>query len=223
MGYGDQAMIGHPTGESRLMAEAVTAGLAYAMLLWWLSVCALGSFRPELLPFPYWPQLSGLRSDTSGALAFVVAAICLITSEYLRLRRRAAGPSVASRRLADRPVALFTVAVAETVAVLGTGLVVYISANAITHPKTLLVATTHLVSWPTEGTLRMLGLIGCAASVAVLRYLLASSPLAQPGRRPVAVGRTGVSGGPSWDEAAGDGFIAVSPGSPIPGPSDAEE
>ena len=158
-------------------------------------MCALGSFRPELLPFPYWPQLSGLRSDTSGALAFVVAAICLITSEFPRLRRRAAGPPVASRRLADRPAALFTVAVAETVAVLGTGLVVYISANAITHLRTLLVATTHLVSSPTEGTLRMLGLIGCAASVAVLRYLLASSPLAQSGRRPVAVGRTGVPGG----------------------------
>ncbi len=210
-------------GASRLMAEAVTAGLAYAMLLWWLSVCALGSFRPELLPFPYWAQLSGLRSDTSGALAFVGAASCLITSEYLRLRRRVAGPAVASRRLADRSAALFTVAVAETVVVLGTGLVFYISANAITHPKTLLIATTHLVSWPTEGTLRMLALIGCAASVAALRYLLAGSPLGRPGRSPVAVGRRGVPGGPSRAEAAGDGFIAVSPGSSVPGPSAAEE
>ena len=215
-------MTSPPARGNRLVAEAVTAGLAYATLLWWLSVCALGSFRPELLPFPYWPALSGLRSDTSGTLAFVVAAICLITSEYLRLRRRAAGPAVTSRRLADRPAALFTVAVAETVAVLGTGLVIYISANAITHPETLLIGTTHLTPWPTEGTLRILALIGCAASVAVLRYLLAGSPLGRAGRRPAAVS-AGVPGEPSRDEVAGDGFAAVSPGSSVPGSSAAEE
>jgi hypothetical protein len=205
MGYGDQAMTGSPARRSRLMAEAVTAGLAYAMLLWWLSVCALGSFRPELLPFPYWPQLSGLRSDTSGALAFVVAAICLVASEYLRLRRRAASrPGVASRRLVNRPAALFTVAVAETVAVLGTGLVVYISTNAITHPETLLIGTTHLAPWPTEGTLRMLALFGCAASVAVLRYLLAGVPLRRSGRQPAPAA-------PSGREPSGGDFPAVLP------------
>ena len=61
--------------------------------------------------------------------------------------------------------------------VLATGLVVYISTNAITHPDTLLVGTTHLAPWPTEGTLRIAALIGCVASVAVLRYLLAISAI----------------------------------------------
>lgn len=209
-------MTSHPGRGYRMVAEAVTAGLAYAMLLWWLSVCALGSFRPGLLPFPYWPDLGWLRSDTSGTLAFAVTAVCLVSSEYLRLRRRAVGRAVVGRLLADRPVALLTVAVAEMVAVLSTGLVGYISTNAITHPETLLMRTTHLAPWPTEGTLRMLALVGCAASVAVLRYLLAGSPLVRPWRRLVAASFTGVPGEPSRDEVAGDGFAAVSPGSPCP-------
>lgn len=215
-------MPSRPARGNRLVAEAVTAGLAYAAVLWWLSVCALGSFRPEMLPFPYWPQLSGLRSDTSGTLAFVVAAVCLIISEYLRLRRRAAGLAAPSR-LTDRPAALLTVAVAETVAVLSTGLVIYISANAITHPETLLIGTTHLAPWPTEGTLRVLALAGCAASVAVLRYLLAGSPLRRTGRGHAGSPATGVPGDSSRDEAAGNGFIAVTPGSAVPRQSAIEE
>jgi hypothetical protein len=202
-GFGDQSMTSCPARASRLTAEAVTAGLAYAMTLWWLSVCALGSFRPEFMAFPYWPRLTGLRSDTSGTLAFVVAAVCLVTSEYLRLRRRAAGRAVTDRRLADRPCVLFTVAAAETVAVLATGLVVYISTNAVTHPQTLMIGATHLAPWPTEGTLRIMALIGCAASVAVLRYLLAGVPL-RPGRRPAPAT-------PSGREQYGSDFAAIPP------------
>jgi hypothetical protein len=197
-------MTSGPARATRLTAEAVTAGLAYAMTLWWLSVCALGSFRPDFMAFPYWPRLTALRSDTSGALAFVVAAVCIVTSEYLRLRRRAAGRAVADRRLADRPPVLFTVAVAEMVAVLATGLVVYLSVNAVTHPETLMVAATHLVPWPTEGTLRIIALIGCAASVAVLRYLLAGVPLLRSGRRPAPAT-------PSGREPSGDDFAPILP------------
>ena len=151
----------------RLIVEAVTAGLAYAMTLWWLSVCALASFRPDLLSFPYWPHLAGLdaqqphltglRSDTSGALAFLVAAVCIVVSEYLRLRRKVNFPAPAGRRWPDSAPALLAVAVAEMVVVLATGLVVYISTNAITHPDTLLVGTSHLAPWPAEGTLRIAG------------------------------------------------------------------
>lgn len=215
-GYGDQPMSSRPTSSSRLMAEAVTAGLAYAMTLWWLSVCALASFRPEFLASPYWPKLTGLRSDTSGALAFFVAAACLITSEYLRLRRRVHGQAAAGRRSADSAPALFAVAVAETVVVLATGLVVYISTNAITHPETLFIGATHLAPWPTEGTLRILALIGCAGSVGVLRYLLAGSSIRHPGRRPAAAPPSaapgeGTSGRTIRTERAGDGFGALLP------------
>jgi hypothetical protein len=195
-------MRSRPAGANRLMAEAATAGLAYAMTLWWLSVCALASFRPEFLIFPYWPRLPALRSDTSGAIAFFVTAVCLVTSEYLRLRRRANGSAV-SRRAPESAQTLLTIAVAETVAVLATGLVVYISTNSVTHPETLMVGTTHLAPWPTEGTLRILALIGCACSIAALRYLLAGSFIRPTGSRPAVATRDGF--GPELPSIDGDG------------------
>ena len=194
----------------RLLVEAVAVGLAYAMTLLWLGVCALASFRPDFLSYPYWPRLPGLRSDTSAALAFFTAAVCLVVSEYLRLRRRGAAPAV--RQAPNSPAALLAVAVAEMVAVLSTGLVIYISTNAITHPETLMVVTTHLAPWPTEGTLRVLALIACACSVAVLRYLLAGSTIWRGGRRP-AVTSSGecTCGGGAHHEPAGDGSADMLP------------
>ena len=57
-------------------------------------------------------------------------------------------------------------AVAETVAVLATGLFVYLSFNAITHPGSLLLHITHLLPWPAEGTVRVEALLLCACSIA---------------------------------------------------------
>jgi uncharacterized membrane protein (DUF485 family) len=166
-----------PARANRLMVEAAAAGLSYAMLLWWLGVCALASFRPRLLPSPYWPELSWLRSDTSGVLAFVLTAVGLVTSEYLRLSRRVSRPASTRDRLVDRPSVLLVVAAAETAALLSTGLVAYISVNAITHPQTLSIRAIHLAPWPTEGTLRIIALIACGASVMALRYLVAGGPI----------------------------------------------
>jgi hypothetical protein len=59
------------------------------------------------------------------------------------------------------------------VALLATGLVVYLSVNAVTHPATLGVHATHLATWPTEGTLRVAALLSCTCSAAALRYLVA--------------------------------------------------
>jgi hypothetical protein len=38
--------------------------------------------------YPYWPAIPHLRTDTSGVLAFAVAAVSLSLSKYLELRRR---------------------------------------------------------------------------------------------------------------------------------------
>ena len=59
----------------------------------------------------------------------------------------------------------------KMVAVLVTGLVIYLSVNTVTHPATLDIHATHLASWPTEGTLRVESLVLCACAVAVLRFL----------------------------------------------------
>jgi hypothetical protein len=161
--------------QSRWLAiEAVTFGLAYSAGLWWGSVCLLASFRPDDLSAPYWAGLPDLRADTSGTLAFFAFAALFGCSEFLRLRR--GRPEVAARGDSVPlygAVAAAALAVAETVAVLATSLVIYLSVNAVTHPVTLNRQATHFSTWPTEGTLRMIALVLCVFSVSALRFLVA--------------------------------------------------
>jgi hypothetical protein len=162
-----------PGGDAWLAVEAATAGLAFGSLLEWASTALVGSFRPLDLADPYWRVVPWLRTDTSGFAAFIVAAVCLLSSEYLRLRRRR---SAASARAVPPPTApggavLLAMAAAETVAVLATGLFGYLSVNAVTHPATQQIQATHLLSWPTEGTLRVVALLLCIVSFGMVRYL----------------------------------------------------
>jgi hypothetical protein len=163
-----------------LAVEAAAAGLAFGSLLLWASTCLVGSFRQQDLGDPYWREVPWLRTDTSGFAAFIVAAVCLLVSEYLRLRRRRGGPggpgspaapAGAASPLAASGAALLAMAASETVAVLATGLFGYLSVNAVTHPATLQIHATHLLSWPTEGALRVVALLLCIVSVGLFRYL----------------------------------------------------
>ena len=181
-----------PSRNGWLAVEAAAAGLAFGSLLEWASTALVGSFRPLDLADPYWRGVPWLRTDTSGFAAFIVAAVCLLSSEYLRLRRRrraasagAAPPPPASAGTAPLSPAsagavpppsageavLLAMAAAETVAVLATGLFGYLSVNAVTHHFTLQIQATHLLSWPTEGTLRVAALLLCIVSFGVVRYL----------------------------------------------------
>lgn len=170
-------------GTSRWLAvEASAAGLAYGAGLCWASVCLVASFRPTDLGAPYWRGVPGLRTDTCGIVAFLALAVCLGASEYLRLRRcRTQG-----RGSLTGTMELFAQATSETVAILATGLVFYLSVNAVTHPATLEIHATHLAAWPTEGTLRVLALLLGVCSVTALRYLLAG-PTGGRGVRPATV------------------------------------
>src|SRR5580658_989112 len=88
-----------------LVIEAVAAGLAFGSLLWWAGTCLVGSFKPQALADPYWSGMPDLRTDTSGCAAFIVAAVCLMGSEYLRLRRhqiavaQTANPTASTRSI----------------------------------------------------------------------------------------------------------------------------
>ena len=161
-----------PGGDGWLTVEAAAAGLAFGSLLEWASTALVGSFRPLDLADPYWRGVPWLRTDTSGFAAFIVAAVCLLISEYLRLRRRrrAASAGAVPPPLAGEAV-LLAMAAAETVAVLATGLFGYLSVNAVTHHYTLQIQATHLLSWPTEGTLRVAALSLCIVSFGMVRYL----------------------------------------------------
>jgi hypothetical protein len=158
---------------SPLALEALTFGIAYGAGLCWASVCLVGSFRDGELASPYWAGLPGLRTDTCGEAAFLVLAVCLATSEYLRLRRRRDHAANPAQPPPSSHTALLTVAIARTVAVLATGVVIYLSVNAVTHPATLALHLTHLAPWPAEGTVRVIALLLCACAAATLRFLRA--------------------------------------------------
>ena len=150
----------------RDLLEGIATGIGYGAGLWCAGALLVASFRPNDLAMPYWNRLSWLRTDTSGMITFVVLAVSLCTSEYLRLRRKESNLAPATAQVRN-PLAT---AIARVVALLSTLLVVYLSTNAVTHPATLSLHLTHFASWPTEGTVRVAALCLCIISVAWLRY-----------------------------------------------------
>lgn len=155
----------------KLVTEAAAFGLGYTAVLVWIGSALVGSFGSDGAN-PYWPAVPQLRTDTAGALAFAVATVTLVLSKYLELRRSdgvPAGP-------VPRPAGVLAVqAAAETAMFLSTAIVIYLSCNAFMHPVTLRMQLTHLLPWPTEGTVRVIALGVCLVSVAAHRYLRATA------------------------------------------------
>jgi hypothetical protein len=154
----------------KLVVESAAFGLGYTAVLIWAGTALVGTFSGGEAD-PYWPAIPHLRTDTTGALAFAVAIVSLVVSKYLQLSRRNSAPGQPTQAAARSAGALTVQAMAETGVVLGTGLVIYLSLNAVTHPVTLGIQLTHLWPWPSEGTVRVIGLGICLVSVALRRYL----------------------------------------------------
>ena len=175
---------------SKRLIESGALGLGYTSVLVWIGSALVGSFGTDDAA-PYWPAVPGLRTDTAGALAFAVAAVSLSVSRYLQLRRRRGRARV--RPLTSSAGVTAVQAVAETAAVLCSGVVIYLSVNAVTHPWTLKIQLTHLLPWPSEGTVRVIALGICLVTTAVSRYLRSAdggrvtepsaSPAGEDGRR----------------------------------------
>lgn len=156
------------------MVESVARGLGYAAVLVFGGAALVAAFSNNEAS-PYWALVPRLRTDTSGVLAFAVALVSLAVSRYLELRRRGDRGDTPVRP-ASRSARVHAVqAVAESALVLATGLVIYLSLNAVTHPWTLEFQLTHLASRPSEGTVRVFGLFVCLAAVATRHYLRATA------------------------------------------------
>ena len=145
-------------------------GLTCSSALVALSAFLVGSFRPQDLSHPYVGDLAWLRIDSFGIVSFFVATLGLATGGYLRRSYGVTRQSASAGR-APGTISLLITVVARSLVAAGTTLVVYISINAVTHPFTLGRPATHLLSWPTEGTLRAVSLVVVAVAVAVDRAL----------------------------------------------------
>jgi len=159
-------------GRRRLGIESATFGLGYTAVLIWSGSALVASFTAGEAN-PYWPAIPHLRTDTLGVISFAVAIVTLSVSRYLQLSRRGKGVEVPPARRAPRVLAVQ--AMAEVAVVLGTALVAYLSLNAFTHPETLRLQLTHLWPWPSEGTVRVIGLAFCLVGATVSRYLRATA------------------------------------------------
>jgi hypothetical protein len=167
-------------GKRKLVVESAALGLGYAAVLVWGGAALVGSFGYGDA-YPYWPTIPHLRTDTAGFIAFAVAIVSLVVSKYLHLTRRNGVTAQPPAHPAARPAGVLAVqAVAETAALLGTGLVIYLSFNAVTHPLTLGIQLSHLVPWPSEGTVRVIALAVCLVAVATSRYLRVSAAWPRP-------------------------------------------
>ena len=162
----------------KLLLESALLGAGYAAALVWVGSALVGSFGYSE-GYPYWPVIARLRTDTAGFLAFAAAVVLLVAARYLELRRRAATPPAAPPVTRSAWVHLLQAA-ADIAVILGTGLVIYISFNEVTHPWTLREQVSHLLSGPSEGTLRAIALAACLLGLAARRYLRARAAVSQP-------------------------------------------
>jgi hypothetical protein len=167
--------------------------------------------------YPYWPAIPHLRTDTSGFLAFAVALVSLAVSRYLELRRRG-DRGDAQVKPVSRSAGVHAVqAVADAAVVCGTGVVIYLSLNAITHPWSLPLQLSHLAPWPSEGTARVTALAVCVVAVATRHYLRATAT------RPAGAAPAAENPHPGAEHnhhpEAGRDRMAIPPGRPAPQPA----
>ena len=190
-------------GNGRLIVESVAFGLGYTAVLIWSGAALVASFT-DRESSPYWPAIPALRTDTTGVIAFAVAIVSLAVSKYLQLRRRSGAPA---QPVARSSGVLAVQAMAETAVFLGTGFVIYLSLNAVTHPETLRLQLTHLWPWPSEGTVRVIALGICLVGAATRRYLRATTGRAI--QAATVPGKANVGGeGPDLPEQGSSGAVS---------------
>jgi hypothetical protein len=143
-------------------------------LLGWVYVAAYAAVYPNDLNQSITAVLP-LRRDTFGILAFGASAVAATA-----LRARTGRLWI--RRPRQQPERGWARAVLHTV--FGYGLLawVYLCVNSMTHPRTIGMQLTHLVSWPSEGTTAVAGFAASALALFLLRSAAPSDRTEGAGR-----------------------------------------
>ena len=156
----------------KLVVESAAFGIGYTAVLIWSGTGSGGQLQrrggePVLARDPRPADRHDRRARVRGSPLSVSSSAntCSSSAAAVRLLGPRPGPPASTwcRRWPRRA------------AFLGTGVVIYLSLNAVTHPFTLRLQLTHLWPWPSEGTVRVIALFVCLVAVAVTRYLRATA------------------------------------------------
>ncbi|MGO9879915.1 MAG: hypothetical protein ACLPSM_11265 [Acidimicrobiales bacterium] len=66
---------------------AILQTLCFYLFTGWVYVAIIAVFRPDSLAVPLWHDVSWLRRDTFGAIAFAGSFVCYVLLQYRSLRR----------------------------------------------------------------------------------------------------------------------------------------
>ncbi len=139
----------------------VASGFQLSALACWAYVALVAVIKPQYLPLRFEGVLP-VRTDVVGIVAFGVSALLLVITGFLHLR-----PIRRRLRLG--------LAVIRSLALHAWCGWAYISANSISHRKTLSLRLTHLASWPTEGSFAVACFLVAVASSSVYCFLSATT------------------------------------------------
>lgn len=79
-------MTNRPSLGQRVLT-AILQTLCVYLFAGWVYVAIIAVFRPGSLAVPLWNDLSWLRRDTFGAVAFAGSFVCYVVLQYRGLRR----------------------------------------------------------------------------------------------------------------------------------------
>lgn len=159
-----------------VLSVAVDAVVVFGAL-GWLYVAIIGVVRPNDLP-SWIASWIPMRRDTTGIVCFGLSAVAYFLRGMFRPSSEARMPNLrwqagggGDQRATQTRGLSRTGAKASlrTLFVYSTMTLIYLMVQTVTHPETMAMALTHLLSWPTERSVLLLALLCSISSFILLR------------------------------------------------------
>jgi hypothetical protein len=150
----DERIAAHPVHHNNIRPAALWSFLDTLALFGaagWLYVAIIAVFRPAQLSQPF-AEAVPVRIDTLGIVCFGLSAVAYLAREI----RTQLGWS----------------AVFRTVFVYSAATAIYLTANSVSHPRTMAMPLTHLLDWPSERAALICALVASISSFYVLQVTM---------------------------------------------------